>query len=838
MSTSWPPTAQRVGTVAASGDTPVSFSIVNGDPLGAFTIDANGAITVDDNSALDFETTPSYTLTIEADDGTTVSAQTLTIFVTDAGPSVPGGQSFGVSEAASDGDPLGVVFTGGDEPMGFAITAGNGGGVFAIDSYGEITVADASGIDYESGTSFTLTIQVSDGTSAILQDVLIDVIDENDTAPVVTGGQVFAVAENASNGASLGTLLATDSDTVGALDGWTIVSGNTDAIFTIDSVTGELTVADNSNLDFETTSSYVLGIQVTDGLNTSVVQTIVIGVLDASDNSVGPVGDADAGSNSVVEGAANGTAVGLTATANDVDVSDSVTYSLDDDAGGRFAIDSASGAVKVANGLLLDREAAPSHTIVVRALSSDGSSSTASFAIAIGDVDEYDVTPVADGNAAADAVVENAAVGTLVGITATASDADSTTNQITYSLDSDAGGRFAIDSLTGVVTVAGAIDYEATSSLGITVRAASADGSAQTRVFTIAVSNVSDVPVGAISDVDVAVNQAPEDAAVGTTVGFTARATDPETADTVSYSLDDSAGGRFAVDPLTGVVKVAGALDHEAAASHVIVVRATSSDASFSTAAVTILVGDVNELPTLTAIPDQAITEDGTTGPLTFTIGDPETAPGSLVVTASSSDTALIPGGNLVLGGSGANRTVTVTPASDAYGAPVTITLSVSDGVNLVQQTFTVTIAPVADTPTVTGTTTDEDTQSASGLVITPNLADGASVTHFKITGISGGTLYQNDGATAIADGTFVTVAEAAAGLKFTPSQDSTANGSFDVQASTSASDAGLGGAVQSAVIAVNPVDDAPVLTLGDGRVSGRSTGRSRSAAACCWRPM
>ncbi len=110
----------------------------------------------------------------------------------------------------------------------------------------------------------------------------------------------------------------------------------------------------------------------------------------------------------------------------------------------------------VANGLLLDRETAASHAIVVRAQSSDGSSSVALFTIAIGDADEYDVTPVADSDAAADTVVENAAVGTLVGITAAAADADSTTNQITYSLDNDAGGRFAIDSLTGVVTVAGA----------------------------------------------------------------------------------------------------------------------------------------------------------------------------------------------------------------------------------------------------------------------------------------------------------------------------------------------------------------------------------------------
>ena len=38
-------------------------------------------------------------------------------------------------------------------------------------------------------------------------------------------------------------------------------------------------------------------------------------------------------------------------------------------------------------------------------------------------------------------------------MTALASDADATNNAITYTLDDNAGGRFAIDGSTGVVTV-------------------------------------------------------------------------------------------------------------------------------------------------------------------------------------------------------------------------------------------------------------------------------------------------------------------------------------------------------------------------------------------------
>ena len=55
----------------ATGDEATGFSITAGDPDSAFAIDASGQITVADESKLDFETTPSYSPTVEATDGTT-----------------------------------------------------------------------------------------------------------------------------------------------------------------------------------------------------------------------------------------------------------------------------------------------------------------------------------------------------------------------------------------------------------------------------------------------------------------------------------------------------------------------------------------------------------------------------------------------------------------------------------------------------------------------------------------------------------------------------------------------------------------------------------------------
>lgn len=147
--------------------------------------------------------------------------------------------------------------------------------------------------------------------------------------------------------------------------------------------------------------------------------------------------------------------------------------------------------------------------------------------------------------------------------------------------------------------------------------------------------------------------------------------------------------------------------------------------------------------------------------------------------------------------------------------ANVTAAASLSDvdaGVGGSSVTASITVSPVANTPSVTAAATNEDVQSTSGLVISRNAADGAEVTHFKITGITNGKLYKNDGTTEIADGTFITFAEGNAGLKFTPSQDFSGTGNFTIQASVSSADAGLGGSTVAADITVNPVNDAPLM--------------------------
>jgi hypothetical protein len=111
-----------------------------------------------------------------------------------------------------------------------------------------------------------------------------------------------------------------------------------------------------------------------------------------------------------------------------------------------------------------------------------------------------------------------------------------------------------------------------------------------------------------------------------------------------------------------------------------------------------------NAAPRISDVANQSVQAGGTVGPVSFTVSDAETKTGSLTVTANSSNSALVPASGIALGGSGGNRTVSVTPAAGQTGT-ATITLTVTDAGGLTAtDTFTLTVTsppPPASPPPV-----------------------------------------------------------------------------------------------------------------------------------------
>jgi hypothetical protein len=102
-----------------------------------------------------------------------------------------------------------------------------------------------------------------------------------------------------------------------------------------------------------------------------------------------------------------------------------------------------------------------------------------------------------------------------------------------------------------------------------------------------------------------------------------------------------------------------------------------------------------NGAPTVSAIPAQTINQDTSTAALAFTVGD-DGGVGGLSVLLSSADSTLFPPYGLVLGGSGASRTITVTPAEGATGtANVSVTVQDAQG-KITASIFAVTVKAVS----------------------------------------------------------------------------------------------------------------------------------------------
>ncbi len=117
-------------------------------------------------------------------------------------------------------------------------------------------------------------------------------------APIVND-QLFTVEENTANGTLIATVAASDPDTGDVLT-YSIIGGTGATAFAIDANTGQITVADGSQLDFELVASLSLIVEVHDICDETDTATITIDLLNHPD-IVGRVFD-DLNNNGIVDG--------------------------------------------------------------------------------------------------------------------------------------------------------------------------------------------------------------------------------------------------------------------------------------------------------------------------------------------------------------------------------------------------------------------------------------------------------------------------------------------------------------------------------------------------------
>ncbi|HEX5647467.1 MAG TPA: Ig-like domain-containing protein, partial [Nitrospira sp.] len=246
-----------------------------------------------------------------------------------------------------------------------------------------------------------------------------------------------------------------------------------------------------------------------------------------------------------------------------------ITYSLTDNAGGRFQIDGNTGVVTVLDGTLLDYESATSHTITVQAASADGSFSTQTYTINVNNVNE---APTAAITATSYTATEQTSLylvsgGLSVGdvdgpsVTATLSVGEGVLN-----VTAGTTGATVTNSGTGTVTITGTqaqinavlggnsgatvayFNGSDTPSASTTLTLSASDG-------TLSASDTATINITAVNDSTVfggnTSGSGNEDA--GTVITGTLTATDPDGAGTNPFAVTGAAAnGTASINAATG----------------------------------------------------------------------------------------------------------------------------------------------------------------------------------------------------------------------------------------------------------------------------------------------
>ncbi|MEW6751950.1 MAG: Ig-like domain-containing protein, partial [Candidatus Latescibacterota bacterium] len=414
---------------------------------------------------------------------------------------------------------------------------------------------------------------------------------------------------------------------------------------------------------------------------------------------------------------------------------------------------------------------------------------------------------------------EDAAVAT------TLSGADPEGDPLTFAVASNpSNGTVGLTGAT--VTYTPNADYNGTDSFSFTV----SDGqlSSVPATVSITVAPVNDVPTlaappdatmledGQLTGLPFTVDEGgglDEDAQ---TLTVTASSSNPALFPTDSLRVHYVADG--GADATGGTLDLAPAANANGTATITLVVSDGQAENSTTTMSFSVTVVPVVDEPIVGSVPDQTISEDA--GPQSITLtyspgGGPDEAGQTVTLAATSSNPALVPDPSV------SGTTLAYTPAPDANGtATITVTATVGTSGGTAARSFSVTVIPVNDPPTLAEVAARTISEDAGPQTLTLSFGPG------------GGSDEAGQVVTltaASSDPTLVPTPSVSGGaLTFTLAPNATGTATVTVTASDGQSTNST--TTRTFAVTVTPVNDAPALTAPgdtiiaeDGRLAGLS---------------
>ncbi|MFO0346614.1 MAG: cadherin domain-containing protein [Labrys sp. (in: a-proteobacteria)] len=743
---------------------------LSGTDAALFNIDATtGAVTF--KSAPNFEALADqggnnvYDVVVNASDGVNTTSQAVAITVTNVneGPVITSGTTASFAENAT-----GTVYTAtSTDPEGAAriySLSGTDVALFNIDAAtGAVTFKSAPNFeapaDQGGNNVYDVVVNASDGVNVTSQAVAIAVTNVNE-GPVITSGTTASFAENGT-----GTVYtATATDPEGTARTYSL-SGTDAALFNIDATTGAVTF--KASPDFEAPADqggnnvYDVVVNATDGVNTT-SQAVAIAVRNVNEAPTGLIGSGVAVTTVVSTAEFETGAAATTWTAVAGPTFDGWSL-VSNDTVFESVGSSFNGTNNAGHGTAVDLDGNRTNVAIQRSFTGLEPNETyvLTFRASSGGVD------------GAPNVDDNAIGVTINGVSTTIGAADLVTTYQTF-------------------TVAFTADVNGQA----TIRIAGVDPTPDRNgayLDTVTVARIDASDLAAVA----------ENASNGTVLG-SVTGVDPDQNDHLTYSLTDTADGRFAIDGTTGVITVTDGskLNFENATTHSVGIRVTDSGGLTVDRLVMITVGNVNETPVFTSGTTASFAENGTGTVYTATSTDPEGT--ALSYSLSGTDAALF-NINATTGAVTFKSAPNFEAPADQGGNNVyDVVVNASDGVNTTSQAVAITVTNVNEGPVVTSDSTASFAENGTGTVYTVTTTDPEGTARSYTLSGTDAALFNIDATTGAV--TFKSVPN------FESPADQGGNNIYDVV--VNASD-GVNTTSQAVAITVTNVNEGPVITSG-----------------------
>ncbi|WNB18269.1 BspA family leucine-rich repeat surface protein [Marivirga arenosa] len=364
-----PAANQVLGSVNAtsSDGTSLTYSLVADGDASAFAINtSSGELTVADIAKFDFETNPTLTTIYEATNGTTTAQGSITITLNDLAEGVTANAfTVTIDENPAANQVLGKVSatTADGTSLTYSLVADGDASAFAINaSSGELTVADVAQFDFETNPILTATYEVSNGTESAQGSIAVNLNDVNET--ITANDFTVTIDENPTASQVIGIVSASSANN--ATLTYSMVSGDDATAFAIDANSGELTIDDVAQFDYESKTSLTANYEVSNG-TTSAQASITVNLNDVFETII-----ANPFEVTIDENPTNNQVLGvLSATA---DGAPTFTYQLLGNS--PFSLDPNTGELSVANSSKFDYEL---NTVLSATYSVSGTASNGSL---------------------------------------------------------------------------------------------------------------------------------------------------------------------------------------------------------------------------------------------------------------------------------------------------------------------------------------------------------------------------------------------------------------------------------------------------------------------------